>query len=288
MAQDSRSGHGPSDPNNVVLPAPTAWPIVLAFGFTLMFAGLVTAASVSVLGAVLTLAGCVGWFREVLPHEKHHPVPVRPGEGVVTVSARREVERFPMAPELTRALLPLHYYPISAGIKGGLAGSVGMAVLACAYGLLKQQSIWYPINLLAATVYAQSMKMGPDTLYGFHLDSFLLASAIHLITSVLVGLLYGAMLPMFPRRPILLGGVIAPFMWTGLLHSILGMLNPLLDERIDWRWFMASQCAFGVVAGIVVKRQNPRPTKQLVPLAVLAGMEMPGAMEEHEKGGGHS
>ncbi len=36
---------------SVELPAPTAWPIVLAFGLTLVFAGLVTSASVSLLGA---------------------------------------------------------------------------------------------------------------------------------------------------------------------------------------------------------------------------------------------
>jgi len=282
---DSHSEHAPETNGGLSLPAPTAWPIVLAFGCTLMFGGLVTSASVSVLGGILTLAGCVGWFREVLPHEKHHEVPVDAVAPMVVVSTRREVERFPLAPELARALLPLETYPISAGIKGGLAGSVGMAVLACLYGVLKQHSIWYPINLLAATVYAQSIKMGPEALYGFHLDSFALASAIHLITSLLVGLLYGAMLPMFPRRPILLGGVIAPVMWTGLLHTILGMLNPLLDQRIDWRWFIASQCAFGILAGIVVKRQDRRPTKQLVPFALRAGIEMPGAMEERHGGG---
>ena len=277
---DSHSEHEAGQQGGVTLPSPTAWPIVLAFGCTLLFGGLVTSPAVSVLGGILTLAGCVGWFREVLPHEKHHVVPVDAVAPMVVVSTRREVERFPLAPELARALLPLETYPISAGIKGGLAGSVGMAVLACLYGVLKQHSIWYPINLLAATVYAQSIKMGPEALYGFHIDSFLLASGIHLITSLLVGLLYGAMLPMFPRRPILLGGVIAPFMWTGLLHTILGMLNPLLDQRIDWRWFIASQCAFGVLAGLVVKRQDRRPTKQLVPFALRAGIEMPGAMEE--------
>src|SRR5438132_14023905 len=61
---------------SIELPAPTAWPIVLAFGFTLVFAGLVTSASVSILGAIFTIAGCVGWFRNVLPHEKHESVPV--------------------------------------------------------------------------------------------------------------------------------------------------------------------------------------------------------------------
>jgi uncharacterized membrane protein len=56
-------------PSEIEAPARTAWPLVLAFGFTLVFAGLLTSASVSVLGAVLAIAGCVGWFREVFPHE---------------------------------------------------------------------------------------------------------------------------------------------------------------------------------------------------------------------------
>src|SRR5437764_14524744 len=61
--------------NTIELPAPTAWPIVLAFGLTLVFAGLVTSASVSILGAIFTLAGCVGWFRDVLSLEKHESNP---------------------------------------------------------------------------------------------------------------------------------------------------------------------------------------------------------------------
>ena len=63
-------------PNTVAMPAPTAWPIVLAFGITLVFAGMVTTASVSILGAILAVCGYVGWFRDVLPHEKHEAVPV--------------------------------------------------------------------------------------------------------------------------------------------------------------------------------------------------------------------
>ena len=40
------------------VPAPTAWPLVLAAGCTLVFAGLLTNVSVTALGVVLTLAGC--------------------------------------------------------------------------------------------------------------------------------------------------------------------------------------------------------------------------------------
>jgi hypothetical protein len=266
-------------PGAVNLPAPTAWPIILAFGITLLFAGLLTSASVSILGAILAVTACAGWFREVLPHEKEETVEVK-AELTVVSTLRREVERLPIAPDLPRALLPLETFPISAGVKGGLAGSVAMAVLACLYGLLKQGSIWYPINLLAATGYAQSLQFGTTSLNAFHWGSFFLAVVIHLIASLLVGLLYGAMLPMFPRRPILLGGVIAPILWTGLLHSILGIIDPLLNERIDWRWFIASQFAFGIVAGLVVVRQERVRTRQFVPFLMRAGIEAPGMTEE--------
>jgi hypothetical protein len=266
-------------PGTIKLPAPTAWPIILAFGVALLFAGLVTSGSVSILGAILFVTGCVGWFRDVLPHEKEETVEVKP-EVTVIATSRREVERLPIAPDLPRALLPLETYPVSAGIKGGLAGSVAMAVLACLYGFLKQRSIWYPINLLAATGYAQSLRIGTAWLDAFHLGSFSLALVIHLITSLLVGLLYGAMLPMFPRRPIFLGGIVAPILWTGLLHSILGLINPLLDSRIDWPWFIASQFAFGIVAGLVVARLSRVRIRQLVPFLMRAGIEAPGWTEE--------
>ncbi|MFZ3380436.1 MAG: hypothetical protein WA193_12455 [Candidatus Acidiferrales bacterium] len=276
---ESRSPAPEATRNTIHLPAPTPWPIVLAFGITLLWAGLVTSASVSILGAILTVAGCVGWFRDVLPQEQEETMEVKV-EAAVVATTRREVARLPVAPDLPRALLPLETYPVSAGIKGGLAGSVAMAVLACLYGVLKEGSIWYPINLLAATAYTQSVHFSTASLKAFHLESFLLAVGIHLLTSLLVGLLYGAMLPMIPHRPILLGGVVAPILWTGLLHSVLELLNPLLNQLISWPWFVASQFAFGIVAGLVVVRQEQVRTHQLVPFLMRAGFEAPGMMKE--------
>jgi hypothetical protein len=276
----------PRAPVEIEVPALTVWPFVLAFGFTLMFAGLLTSVSVSVLGVVLAVAGCVGWFREVFPREHEETVPVEFGDQRITTE-RRIVERVPVAPDLVRAWLPLETYPISAGLKGGLAGGVAMAVLACAYGLLKAGSIWYPINLLAATVYAESLKLGPAQLNSFHADSFAIALVLHGIGSIFVGLLYGAMLPMFARRPIILGGLIAPVLWSGLLYSIMQLLNPLLASRINWIWFMSSQIAFGVVAGIVVVRQERVSTRENLPFVVRAGIEAPGIMPPRESGEKH-
>ncbi|HEY8148629.1 MAG TPA: hypothetical protein VIK51_06965 [Vicinamibacteria bacterium] len=269
----------------IELPAPTAWPVVLAAGVTLMFAGLLTSASVSVLGVFLAVAGCVGWFREVLPRAHEVVLAVVPDEVRVSTE-RRVVERVPVAAEQVRAWLPVHTYPVSAGLKGGWAGAVAMAVLACTYGVLKVGSVWYPINLLASLVYAQSVKLSPAELPRFHADAFAIAALLHGLGSTLVGILYGAMLPMLPRRPIVLGGIVAPVLWSGALYSILGLLNPVLQARIDWTWFIASQVAFGIVAGLVVVRQTRRPTRENVSFALRAGVEAPGIIPAHGSEGG--
>jgi len=272
-----------SDRQFVEMPAPTVWPFAMALGSSLMFTGLLMGVSVSVLGAILAVCGAVGWFRQVLPHEQHEPIRVPAGEPPPVVPPR-EVMRLEVAQKVQRAWLPLKVYPISAGVKGGLAGGVAMALLAVLYGVIFYGSVWYPINLLAGTLYAPAATPSMDSMMHFRVDWFLFALALHITMSLLVGVLYGAMLPMLPTRPIILGGVIAPLLWTGLLYQILGYINPLLDQRIDWKWFAASQVAFGLVAGLVVVRHNKVWTHENVPLALRAGVEAPGLMRERDDG----
>src|SRR5215472_8168765 len=263
----NHSGETASDA--VEVPAPTPWPIVLAFGSALLAAGLVTSAAISVLGAILAAAGAVGWFRDVLPEEAHELLLVQAQVPAVTTS-RPEVERMEVA---RRAWLPVEIYPVSAGIKGGLAGCVAMAALALLYGILSHTSIWYPINLLAAGFFPAATTATTAQIAAFHLSAFLIAVPIHLIVSLLVGLLYGATLPMLPRHPILLGGFIGPILWSGVIHSVLGIVNPVLNQRIDWFWFVLSQIGFGLVAGIVVSRQERTRTEQRPPFYIPAATE---------------
>src|SRR5262245_49189821 len=172
--------------DTVDLPAPTVWPIVMAFGVMLVAAGMVTNAAVSALGAILAVRGCVGWFRDVLPHEQMESVPV--ADIPQRVSTRRaQVERVQfMHRDLHRARLPLEIYPVSAGVKGGLAGGVAMAVLAMLYGILSGHGIWYPINLLSAGFFPGVRTT--TQIAAFNGASLLIASTIHLVTSLLVGL----------------------------------------------------------------------------------------------------
>jgi hypothetical protein len=172
-----------------------------------------------------------------------------------------------------RKMLPVETYKITAGIKGGIAGGIAMSVPAMLFGLIKYHSIWYAINLLAAGGFVswagratRSCGVSSARVSGGARD---------------------------PRRPLAAGrtalwrdasyvpemadsyrGFVAPFLWTGLVYSVLGIVSPILDQRIDWLWFTISQCAFGLVAGFVVNLDVKvrTPQFQALPFAVRAGL----------------
>ena len=253
-------------------PASTAWPMVLAVGVTLVVSGLVTNAAVSGVGAVLFAAAAVGWFREVLPHERHERLALEPPAAPIAPSPR-VVRRLAAGGARHRARLPVEVYPVSAGVRGGVAGGVAMAALALLHGVVNHGSLWYTINLLAAAASAELSQAGPEALAAFSAPGLALALVIHATLSLLVGLLYGAVLPMFPWHPAWWGGVVAPLLWTGLIAATLGIVDPALNARIEWPWFVASQVAFGLVAGLVVARSGRVATFQHAPLAERAGLE---------------
>jgi hypothetical protein len=264
----------------VQLPSSTAWPVILAFGFTLVALGLVTNVFVSLFGAVFVVAGCLGWFAQVLPNEAHVSVPVYEAP-VIAVTARKRIQHIHVnLPH--RAVLPIETYPVKAGIKGGIAGGLAMIIPALLYGWIVARSIWYPVNLLGGAGVAHWRNPSIADIAAFHWQGLLVATVIHCIGSVFVGLLYGAMLPMLPRRPILLGGIVAPLLWTGLLHSSLGLINPALDAHIAWGWFVASQIFYGVVAGVVVARAERIRTVAALPPIARLGLETPGLIPSRE------
>jgi hypothetical protein len=223
------------------------------------------------------VAGATGWFRDVLPVEHHEWVPVVQ-EDIAIETSRESVERISELPAHSRASLPVEIYPISAGVKGGLAGCAAMAVLASVYGLLSGNGIWYPMNLLVAGFFPEMAAQTASQIGAFSSRALILAVPVHLMISLLVGLLYGAMLPMASKRPVLLGGFAGPLLWSFLIYGSLAVINPVMNQRINWFWFVLSQVGFGTVAGLVVTRQERIATPQ--PLRVRMGIEAPGLMGE--------
>ena len=198
----------PSHGETIHLPANTAWPVVLAFGFTLLVAGVLTHYVIGILGGVLMLAGCYGWFKEVLPHEAHVDIPVTVREVSVT-STRSSIARIGPSGDGNRSQLPVTTFPVLTGLKGGLAGGVAMVIPAELYGLIVYHSLWYPINLLGGAGVAHWRNPSIAEISAFHAEPFLFAVIIHITSCVLIGLLYGATLPMLPRHPMVLGGILA-------------------------------------------------------------------------------
>lgn len=269
----------------VVAPAPTMWPMLAALGVTLVFAGLVTHVAATIVGAVLFFTSAVGWFRSVLPEEATEIVPFRPAaeRARAVAAATRTVEHLePGGPQGHRMRLPVEIHPYSSGLRGGIAGGAVMALLACLFGLLDQRSIWYPINLLAAAAMPSLAEASVQQLMQFDATGFVVASIVHGLMSLMVGMLYAMILPMLPRHPILLGGIVAPLLWTAIIWASLGIVNPALNDRIHWGWFVASQIGFGLVAGIVISRTERVRTMQALPIVVRAGIE--GGQREDERG----
>jgi len=273
MQQDNPQDHNHEHRSDtILLPASTPWPMVFALGLALLITGMVTHWVVSLLGLVLVLRSIFGWFFDMFPHEQHVAVPIQAGVIEIT-STRTTRSQLPVGVD-HRKLLPIETFSITAGLKGGIIGGVAMIIPAALFGLIRYHSVWYAVNLLAAGGFVHWAGESDAFLAQFHLHGLLAATAIHGLTSILIGLLYGAMLPMFPRKPILTAGFVAPLLWTGILYSALGVISPILNARIDWYWFVVSQIAFGLVCGFVVNLQVKVRTPQFraLPFSVRAGI----------------
>lgn len=275
--------HRSESSNTIEVPAPTPWPFVTSFGLALLFAGLVTSLAVSIVGLVVILFGAVGWFRDVLPVPTEELVAIATTPAPIFVRSTRRVAHLQAGAEGHRVYIPITVHPYSAGLLGGALGGVGMAIIACLYGLIAQESLWYPVNLLAAAALPSLAEAGPAELKSFHVSGFVIALLIHGIISLLVGLLYAAILPMMPSRfTAFWGSFLAPVLWTALVASTLHLTNPALNAKIAWGWFIASQVAFGLITGFIVAHSKEVETAQSWPLAARAGVEAPGVMPEKE------
>jgi hypothetical protein len=148
--------------------------------------------------------------------------------------------------------------PLQAGLLGGIIGGLLMPVPALLWGVATGRGPWYPINLLAGMVLRRVGDAPPGALVQFHAEWLIAAVAIHAFMSAGFGLVYGLLLPRVPPIPAALawGGLLMPLLWTGVSYGLMGVVNPLLQQRVDWPWFIASQFVFGVVAASVVVRSE--------------------------------
>lgn len=247
-------------PDSVEMPRPTAAPLVLALGLTLLAAGVALGPVFLVIGAVVIVASLSIWIVQLLPGRGHVHEPLAeptPRPPAIMGPAGRVEQLRPGMPGY-RLRLPQAVHPISAGLKGGIAGGVAMPVPALLWGVFSGHGLWYPVNLLAGMV----LPMTVSELEQFHASLLLAAVVIHIVMSVVIGLIYGVLLPTLPSvpRPIAWGGLFMPILWTGVSYVGLHIVNPVLPEKVSWPWFILSQLIFGITMPAVVlgvKRLHP-------------------------------
>ena len=88
-----------------------------------------------------------------------------------------------------RLRLPQEVHPISAGVKGGIVGGLVMPMPALLWGLLSGHGIWYPVNLLAGMVLPGVGRMTVAELEQFHAVAAAGGLVIHVVMSVVLGLI---------------------------------------------------------------------------------------------------
>ena len=208
------------------MPSPTAAPIVLSTGLTLAAAGLATNLSLSVVGLVVAAIGIAMWMGQLLPGRGQVPMPaVEPAWQPTPIVARPgTVETLVAGRAGYRMRMPEQVHPLSAGIKGGIVGGIVMPLPALTYGLLSGHGLWYPVNLLAGMVLPGVGTMSVAELQEFQMPLFLIAGVIHVAMSLMLGLIYGVLLPTLPDvpKPLAWGGLLMPLVWTAASYKLMG------------------------------------------------------------------
>jgi hypothetical protein len=264
------------------MPRATAAPVVLAVGLAVLAAGVALGTAFLLVGAVVLAAGLGIWITQLLPGRGHvHEARVEPARRPQPIAGLAgTVEQLGPGRPGYRLRLPTAVHPISAGVKGGLVGGLLMPVPALLWGLLTGHGIWFPINLLAGMVLPGVEDLTVADLEQFRVPLLIVGVIIHAVMAVIFGLIYGVLLPTLPPipRPLAWGGLLMPLLWTVVSFALMGVVNPVLSERVSWFWFIVSQFVFGVVAALVLlagERMRPGPAGLLAGLAGGAVMPLP-------------
>jgi hypothetical protein len=260
---------GPATPGTVEMPRPTVAPLVLALGLTLLAAGVALGPAFLVVGAAVVVAALTIWIVHLLPGQGHVHEPLTETErrpSAIT-GAPGGVEHLRPGMAGYRLRLPQDVHPVSAGIKGGIVGGAVMPLPALLWGLLSGHGLWYPVNLLAGMVLPGVGQMTVPELEQFHASLLLTALVIHVVMSLVIGLVYGVLLPTLPSvpGPIAWGGLLMPILWTGAIYAAMRVVNPAVPALVNWPWFILSQFVFGITMPAVVLGIKRLP-------AVLAGI----------------
>ncbi len=147
-----------------------------------------------------------------------------------------------------------HVYPLEAGAIGGALGGGAMVVVAITYGLISGKGIWYPVNLIAAIIIRRWQEAPPEVFTQFNPAGLIFGAAIHLIISVVIGLLFALLLPTLPGPPLIWAFVVGPILWFAAFFAVLPVFNPVMKANLDLPSFFLAHIFYSLILGWWVAR----------------------------------
>lgn len=155
--------------------------------------------------------------------------------------------------------VPAYFYPYSSGFYGGLAGGALMGLPALAYGILSGYGIWFPINLIAATVLPRMQQMSPAEIARFDIGVLAVALLIHFTVAAVLGLVFAVLLPTLPGHPSFWALLIGPLFWLTGTYLLLPQLNAVMAQQLNWISFSVALFLYGLGLGLWVERTEKIP-----------------------------
>lgn len=263
----------PAGHEGVEMPRPTVAPLVLSVGVALLAMGVVSSLAFLWVGLIVFGVGVGLWVADLLPGRGHFHEPLaEPAKRPQRVTGQAgKVEHLKEGMPGYRVRMPEKVHPISAGIKGGLVGGVAIIVPAMIYGALSGYGVWFPVNLLAGMVLPGLENLSDAELGQFHFGYVVAAIFIHFTTSLVIGMIYGVLLPTLPSIPqsAAWAALLAPIVWTAITFTAMGIVNPGLRGGVSWPWFVVSQFVYGVVMALIVTEATRIPP---IPRGIIGGL----------------
>ncbi|HEX8682497.1 MAG TPA: hypothetical protein VF707_09310 [Ardenticatenaceae bacterium] len=150
-------------------------------------------------------------------------------------------------------------YSHRVGIMGGLVAGGLMALVMAAWGVWSGNSIWYPVNLIAATLLPSLQAALPETVAQFSLSGLLVGTALHLTISTVLGLVFVLLLPTLPGSMGLWALVIGPLLWAGAQFALLPVVNSQVEPLVYEPTFAVAHLAYSLTLGWWLARASKSP-----------------------------
>jgi uncharacterized OsmC-like protein len=138
---------------------------------------------------------------------------------------------------------------VRAGVAGGVVAGLVMAVWLTVILWLVGSGFFTLLNLIANTFW-RTAPLGPT----FSLPAVFIALVVHLLVSVLFGVLIAVAASRLPKSRslvIAVGAVFGPLIWVVMQYGIWRALDPAAARVISWWIFGSAHLLFGLIVATI-------------------------------------